>query len=195
MATRLHADATAPLERPFEPLRWIGLYKICKGVLALIGGLLLLRLMHRNLPDLAVHWMERLHIEQHSALGRLILHRLLSIHNRNIAWLAAGLFGYVPLAFAEGIGLMLRKVWAEWLTLVLTFALIPVEVREVILRPTWLRVLILVLNIAVLIYLIVRLRRDRRRHAAPTDRSTTDQEPKAAEDSARSTGLRQPARR
>ena len=190
-------DSTAPLEKPFEPLRWIGTYKIFKGVLALIGGLLLLRLMHRNLPEMAIHWMERLRIEPHSALGRLILHRLLLIHDRNIAWIAAGLFAYIPLTCAEGIGLMLRKVWAEWLTVVTTAALIPFEVHEIILRPTWLRVLILVLNILVLIYLIVRIRRDRHRHApavAPQEPAVSHTSETAA-DSGQSTGLQRFGRR
>lgn len=186
-------DSTAPLEKPFEPLRWIGTYKILKGVLALVAGLLLLRLMNRDLPVIAVHWMEKLRIEPQSALGRVILHRLLLIHHRNIAWIAAGLFAYIPLTCAEGIGLMLRKVWAEWLTVVTTAALIPVEIREIFLRPTWPRVLLLVLNILVLIYLIVRIRRDRRRHAAAPAFAVT-QPPKAQGGSGRSTDLPRPAR-
>jgi uncharacterized membrane protein (DUF2068 family) len=58
---------------------------------------------------------------------------------------------------------MLRKVWAEWITLATTTALIPVEVHEVLRRLTWVRVVILTLNIAVAIYLIVRLHHDRKR--------------------------------
>jgi len=156
--------STAPLETPFEPLRWIGTYKIFKGVLALIGGILLLRLMHRNLPEIAEHLMERLQIQPQSALGHVILHRVLLIKNRSIGLLAAALFAYVPLTCAEGIGLMLRKLWAEWLTVVTTAALIPVEAREILLRANWIRVSLLLANIAVLIYLIIRIRRDRHRH-------------------------------
>jgi uncharacterized membrane protein (DUF2068 family) len=155
--------STAPLEHPFEPLRWIGSYKIAKGILALIGGLLLLRLMHRNLPEIAEHWMARLRIEPQSELGKIILMRILAIKKGNMGWAAVGLFAYVPITCIEGIGLILRKVWAEWITLVTTFALIPIEVHEVMRRVTWLRVVILILNIIVAIYLIVRLRRDRQR--------------------------------
>lgn len=152
---------TAPLETPIEPLRWIGSYKLLKAVLALIGGLLLLRLMHRDLPAIALEWMSKLRIEPQSELGQLILHRLLSIKGRSLGWLAIGLFAYIPVACAEGIGLMLRKVWAEWLTLGITCLMIPLEAWEVAQRLTWLRVLILFLNLCVLVYLIVRLRRDR----------------------------------
>ena len=156
--------ATAPLETPFEPLRWIGAYKIFKAVLALIAGLMVLRLMHRDLPAVAVRWMHRLHIEAHSEVGKLILHRVVMIKARSLGWLAIGLFAYVPLAVAEGWGLIFRKIWAEWLTVVTTAALIPVEIREVITRFTWPRLTLFVLNVTVVIYLLIRLRRDRHRH-------------------------------
>ena len=145
----------------FEPLRWIGAYKLLKALLALIGGLMVLRLTHRDLPSIALRWMARLHIEPDSRLGVFILHHILRLSARRIEWAAAGLFGYVPLAVAEGVGLIARKYWAEWLTVITTGALVPVEVHEVLRRPTLIRVVILALNIAVVAYLIVRIRRDR----------------------------------
>jgi uncharacterized membrane protein (DUF2068 family) len=178
--------STAPLETPFEPLRWIGTYKILKGVLSIIAGLLVLRVMHRGLPDIADRWMVRLHIEPQSALGQIILHRIVGIKRASLGWLAIGLFAYTPLTCIEGIGLLLRKVWAEWITLFTTAGLIPLEIHEIIRKPTGLRILMLVLNVMVLIYLIVRLHRDRlrrKRLAAP---------PAPATDSAQSTNPQPP---
>jgi uncharacterized membrane protein (DUF2068 family) len=151
-----------------EPLRWIGAYKLLKALLSLLGALMVLRLMHRNLPEVAEHWMARLHIVPHSLLGKVILHRIVLIKNRNLGWVVVALLAYVPLAVAEGIGLMLRKVWAEWLAMITTGAMIPLEIIEVCRRTTWLRVVILIANIAVLIYLIVRLKRERPKHATPS---------------------------
>ena len=153
----------APLETPFEPLRWIGTYKILKGVLSIIAGLLVLHVMHRGLPEFADRWMERLNIEPQSALGQIILHRIVGIKRASLGWLAIGLFAYTPLTCIEGVGLLLRKVWAEWITLFSTAGLIPWEIHEIIRKPTGLRILLLVLNVMVLIYLIVRLHRDRHR--------------------------------
>ena len=48
-------------------------------VLALIAGLMVLRLMHLDLPTVALRLMERLHIEPGSGLGKQILHRLLRV--------------------------------------------------------------------------------------------------------------------
>lgn len=153
--------STAPLETPIEPLRWIGAYKLLKAVLSLLAALMILRLMHRNLGEVAEHWMTRLHIEPHSLLGKVILHRILMIKRGSLGLAAGLLFAYIPLAVAEGIGLILRKVWAEWLALITTGAMIPLEIYEIVRRLRWLRVVILVANVAVLIYLILRLRRDR----------------------------------
>lgn len=155
---------SSPLES-IEPLRWIGAYKLLKAALSLLGGLMILRLMHRNLPEVAEHWMGRLHIRPHSLLGGLILHRILLIKRGSLGLAAGLLFAYVPLAVAEGVGLMLRKVWAEWLAVITTAALIPLEMYENIQRFTWVRLAILLANVAVLLYLIVRIWRDRGKHA------------------------------
>lgn len=166
-----------------EPLRWIGAYKLLKAALSLIGALLVLRLMHRNLPDVALRWMTRLHVEPKSFLGRLILHRILLIKGRSLAVAAGALFAYVPLAVAEGVGLILRKVWAEWLAVVTTAAMIPLECLEVYRRTTWLRVAILVANGLVLIYLVVRIRRDRTPHGQLLPIPLTIPSPPAADPS------------
>ena len=54
-----------------------------------------------------------------------------------------------------------EKRWAEYLTVVVTASLIPLEVWEIFRHPTWLKVLALVINVAILIYLIRLLRRER----------------------------------
>lgn len=159
----LNLSSKAPVKHHVEPLRWIGAYKLAKAALAIVGGLLVLRLMHRNLPELATHLMNRFRISPHSLAGQFILRKVIAIHGRNLQALAILLFAYAPLGVAEGIGLMMRQVWAEWLTLVLTCLLIPLEVYECFRRPTWVRVVILVLNILVAIYLAVRIKHDHKR--------------------------------
>jgi uncharacterized membrane protein (DUF2068 family) len=182
-----------PLKTNIEPLRWIGAYKLLKALLSALGALMVLRLMHRNLPEVALHWMGRLHIGPHSLVGKVILHRIVLIKNRSLGWVVIALLAYVPLAVAEGVGLILRKVWAEWLAVVTTGAMIPFEAVEVFRRTTWLRVVILIANILVLIYLIVRIRRDRGRHAPAGELDLTTLPPNPA-DSSQSTTPPPPAR-
>jgi len=74
---------------------------------------------------------------------------------RHIA-LAITAYGYAALMATEGVGLYLRKPWARWFTIIATGYLIPVEIYEVVRIPRPLRVLVLLLNIAVVVYLARR---------------------------------------
>ena len=58
----------------------------------------------------------------------------------------------------EGAGLLFRKRWAEYFTVVMTGVFIPLEVYELVKRYTTLRLGVLALNAAVLGYLISKLR-------------------------------------
>ena len=70
-------------------------------------------------------------------------------------------FGYSALALTEGVGLLLEKVWAEYLTLILTVSFLPWELYELARKPDWFRLSLLLINLAVLWYLIWLLRRKR----------------------------------
>jgi len=66
-------------------------------------------------------------------------------------------FAYAALFLTEGMGLLMRKRWAEWLTIVATASLIPFEIYEIVKEVTALRVGTLIANIAVVLYLIWRI--------------------------------------
>jgi len=57
------------------------------------------------------------------------------------------------------VGLVLEKVWAEYLTLFLTVSFLPWELYELARRPNWFRLSLLLINLAVLGYLLWLLRR------------------------------------
>ncbi|MGI8903857.1 MAG: DUF2127 domain-containing protein [Solirubrobacteraceae bacterium] len=73
-------------------------------------------------------------------------------------------FGVIAIAYGvlegvEGYGLFRRRRWAEYLTIVATALLFIPEIDEIVKKPTALKFAALVVNIAVVIYLVVRLRR------------------------------------
>jgi uncharacterized membrane protein (DUF2068 family) len=70
---------------------------------------------------------------------------------------------YAAVFATEGIGLWMQKRWAEWLTTIITASLIPLEVWEVIFRPTVGKALVLVANTAIVIYLVWHVRSKRKR--------------------------------
>lgn len=66
--------------------------------------------------------------------------------------------GYGALEGAEGYGLWRRRRWGEYLTVVATALLIIPEVWEIAKKPTLLKVAALVVNVAIVVYLVRRLR-------------------------------------
>ncbi|MDT7713349.1 MAG: hypothetical protein QOG46_2107, partial [Pseudonocardiales bacterium] len=65
--------------------------------------------------------------------------------------------GYGLMEAMEGYGLLRRRQWAEYLTVVATALLFVPEVQELVKHPTGLKVGALLLNVVIVVYLIIRL--------------------------------------
>jgi len=92
-------------------------------------------------------------------IAQLLLRGLLLIGKFNhITILAIGAIAYALLEGTEGVGLAMRRRWAEYLTVIATGILIPYEAYEVIHRATPFKVGALLLNLAVVGYLAYRKR-------------------------------------
>ena len=76
----------------------------------------------------------------------------------HITLVAISAMAYAALEATEGIGLAMRRRWAEYLTVIATGILIPYEAYEVIAHPTLFKVGALALNLAVVGYLAYRKR-------------------------------------
>ena len=70
--------------------------------------------------------------------------------------LAITAFGYAVLMGTEGVGLYLRKPWSRWFTIGATSSLIPIEIYEIVRELHVVRVLVLVVNVAIVVYLVRR---------------------------------------
>jgi uncharacterized membrane protein (DUF2068 family) len=95
--------------------------------------------------------------------GRDTLHhaasKLWSMDGGGARRLAAGTLAYAAVFAVEGIGLVRRKRWAEWLTVVVTASFIPIEIYELVSHPGAGKIAALVVNVAIVAYLVrVRLR-------------------------------------
>jgi uncharacterized membrane protein (DUF2068 family) len=81
-------------------------------------------------------------------------------------WAAARIaFAYAVLRFTEGYGLWKERTWAEWVAFVSGFLLLPLEIRELFRGITLLRSVMLIGNIAIVLYMlyvIVSNRRERK---------------------------------
>jgi uncharacterized membrane protein (DUF2068 family) len=66
----------------------------------------------------------------------------------------AGALAYGVLELVEGVGLFYRRRWAEWLTVVATTLLIPLELYEVVRSPSLLKAGGIAVNVVVVAYLV-----------------------------------------
>jgi uncharacterized membrane protein (DUF2068 family) len=142
-------------------IRLIALFKLLKTVLLIAVGVGALKLLHADVATLLEQWVLKTGLGSGSRYLGLVIRKAATLTPNRIMDLALGSFIYAGLFLTEGIGLWLLKRWAEWLTVIITSSLVPVEIYEIIRRPNALKVLVLIINIAVVAFLVYRIRVDR----------------------------------
>jgi len=140
-------------------LRLIAAFKLLKGLALLALGIGVLNLLHKDVEAIAVHWINVFQVDPHSHYLQKLLEKLPILDDRRLKELSIGTFFYSALFMTEGIGLALGKRWAEYLTIVSTTSLLPIELYEIAKHITIGKVAALVINLAVVAYLIFELRR------------------------------------
>jgi uncharacterized membrane protein (DUF2068 family) len=137
----------------------IGGFKLAKSILLLALGLvLLLHLAHSDLAASVASWIRPLHIDPDNRFLGRGMHALLALDEAQLKAATAGVFVYSGVFLTEGIGLLLRKRWAEYFTAIVTGSLVPLEIYEVVRHPGAVRAAVLLANLAVVWYLARRLR-------------------------------------
>jgi uncharacterized membrane protein (DUF2068 family) len=86
------------------------------------------------------------------------LDELFSLNKGTLRLVGAGLIGFAVLEAAEAVGLWFQQRWAEYLTFIATTLLLPLEVYELTARVSWFKVTALVVNLAIVVYLLVAKR-------------------------------------
>lgn len=137
----------------------IGLFKLGKSILFFCIGVGAIHLLHKDLSDVVMRVAVAMRFDPESRFVSLLLNKVDLIDVHKLKLISAGTFAYSAVALTEGVGLVLEKVWAEYLTLTLTISFLPWELYELIERPNWFRLSLLLINLAVLWYLIWLLRR------------------------------------
>jgi uncharacterized membrane protein (DUF2068 family) len=95
--------------------------------------------------------------------------RLWTVRPKEAVELGIAALAYAAVFLVEGLGLLFRKRWAEWLTVVVTASFVPVEIYEMVEHFGAGKVVTLVLNVAIVAYLLWHRLGERRRampHAA-----------------------------
>lgn len=96
----------------------------------------------------------------HHASGGFLeeLRRLVSLQSSTLYLVAAVAAGYALIEGAEAIGLWYQRRWAEYLTFVATILLLPLEIYELTKTLSPLKIVALVINLAIAVYLLLAKR-------------------------------------
>jgi len=141
-------------------VRAIGVFKMAKATLLLGVALAAFRLVHTDIAALLEAWVPHIGLEPGGRYVGRVLVEAAALTPTRIQDVGVGSLIYSALFYTEGIGLWMLKRWAEWMTIVITSSLVPVEVWEIFRRPNAAKVLVLVINLALVGYLLWQVRKE-----------------------------------
>jgi uncharacterized membrane protein (DUF2068 family) len=136
----------------------IGLFKLVKALALIAVGIGALKYLHKDLAASVNHWVEVLRVDPDNRFIHPLLAKAFSVTPKQLKELSAGTLFYAALLGIEGIGLLMRKHWAEYFTIITTGALLPLEIYELAKHVTTAKIIVLVINAAIVWYLIARVR-------------------------------------
>jgi len=153
-------------------LMTIAVYKFLKAAALLALGFGELHYLHRNLAQEVAHGVDLLRVDPHNHYLMWVMEKVAKVDEHRLRQLSVGTFFYALLFLCEGTGLALGMRWAEFLTIVSTASLLPIEVYELFVKPSAGKAVVLVANLAIVAYLVwvVRSERGKRVKAARTSK-------------------------
>lgn len=168
MTDPVHEPRILQGQRRIRYLKVIALFKIFKGAVLFLLGFSILFLNGRPAwLDQISDWSEDQLLLHHSKPIIFLLNKLQELSNGGGALRATGILAlfYCGVLLTEGIGVYMQKRWAEWLMIIATGALIPLEIRHVwrriiFDRPVFVPILILLVNCFIVWFLYLVLKRD-----------------------------------
>jgi len=142
-------------------IRVIAVFKLLKATVLIAVGAGVLKLLHQDVASVLERWILMLGLDPGSRFVDLALQKAMDLTPNKLKVLGIGTLIYAGLFLTEGIGLWMMKRWAEWLTVTITSSLVPVEIYEIHKHSGPVKIGVLVVNIAVVMYLIYHIRKER----------------------------------
>jgi uncharacterized membrane protein (DUF2068 family) len=163
--------AGIPVAEPrFGMLRAIALYKLVKVILLLATAYEVVRLQNSSIISQIYNWMATLPSGLERDVVRNALTKFAGLTHAELRFWRGVTLVYATIFSIEGIGLWMRQAWAEWLTIIVTGSLIPLEIYEFLRGPNYGKTALIVVNAAIVWYLIVRVRHERKERRASGQR-------------------------
>lgn len=144
-------------------LKVIGIIKLVSATLLLALAFGIFKMLGRDVGSILEYYVRHLHLDIENKFITRMIANASGISSKELRRAGTIALIFCVLYAVEGVGLLLKKPWAEYLTVIVTGLLIPLEVYEVALKLTPIRIIVLGVNIAIVVYLIYRLHINKRR--------------------------------
>ena len=142
-----------------QVLRAVATFEMTKGLIVLLSACSVLLLVHREDPwDIADGLLRLLHISPDHHFAQVFLDWADNLTEAKLWAVAAVAAAYSLLRFVEAYGLWYARAWAEWIALVSGTLYLPFEIYKVIHRASLFHISVLLINLAVVLYMIYALK-------------------------------------
>jgi uncharacterized membrane protein (DUF2068 family) len=142
--------------------RTIALLEGAKGLLVLLAGLGLLRLIHHDVQAVAEALVREAHLNPASHIPRIFIEASGKLDDHRLVLLALGALAYAVARLGEAYGLWHDHAWAEWFGALSGGLYLPFEFRLVLRHTTMLRLFVFACNLLIVGYLVRRIQLRRR---------------------------------
>ena len=139
-------------------LQAIAALKLLEALVLCATGVAALELLRPDILQALQDWSAVLPLTSEQHMVQRVLNGLTGLGPHRIKALGIGVFAYAALFVVEGVGLLLRKRWAEWVTVLSTALLVPLELWELAHHATLPKLAALLINLLVVWYLVRRIR-------------------------------------
>lgn len=146
-------DDDTPESKHRFGLRLIATYKIVQALALVLAGAGAFQLHRQRAIDELLDWLEHLSMGDTAGLRQRLIDAITQLGPGRFVAIGVIALAYAALFMTEGIGLWLRKHWAEWFTVIATGSLIPVELYELFREASWIKLGVLVGNVVIVVYL------------------------------------------
>jgi uncharacterized membrane protein (DUF2068 family) len=144
-------------------LRTVAVLEAVKGAAVVALCTVLLTLLHKDLDVVVVHLTHWLRLNPDSRVADWFYDVADRTTGRGI-WAAVTVgLAYSSCRFVEAYGLWNERRWAEWFAVISGAIYVPIEVFAVIAHPHWFRLMVLVGNIVVVLFVLRILLENNRR--------------------------------
>jgi uncharacterized membrane protein (DUF2068 family) len=148
-------------EHPSRGLLVIAAFKLLKGLALLAVGIGAHTLIDKDIVAVVDHWVNIFRVDPNNHYLHALLERCTDLSPQRLRELSFGTFFYAALLLTEGVGLAWGKRWAEYFTIIATSSFIPLEIYEIFHHANVTKIVVLLINVAVVWYLGLELRRHR----------------------------------